>query len=60
MGYDLHITRADHYPDHAMYPISLQEWVAVADEEPRMTEDRCGSKYPMYTYTNAAGRSWSL
>jgi hypothetical protein len=30
VGYDLHITRADHWPDHAMYPISLTEWVAVA------------------------------
>jgi hypothetical protein len=60
VGYDLHITRADHYPDHAMYPISLREWVAVADQEPRMTKCQQDGKHLVYTYTNADGRSWSL
>jgi hypothetical protein len=60
VGYDLHITRADYWTDHALYPISLAEWVAVADAEPRITRHREGDKGPNYTFTNADGESRHL
>jgi hypothetical protein len=55
MGYDLHITRADYWPDHAMYPISLQERIAIADAEPRITKYQGDGKQPIYAYTSADG-----
>lgn len=60
MGYDLHITRAKYWPDFPMYPISLAEWVAVADEQPGMTKQREHGGIPVYEYARADGRSWSL
>lgn len=60
MGYDLHFTRADHWTDSAMYPISLREWIAVADAEPRLTKYHSGDNPPTYEYTAPDGRSWAL
>lgn len=57
MGYNFHITRADVWTSSAMYPISLHEWIAVADGEPSMAKpeqlDRLGS----YEFTYAEGHS---
>jgi len=60
VGYDLHITRADFWTDHALYPISLAEWVAVADIQPGMTKHQEHGKIPTYAYKKADGRSWAL
>lgn len=60
MGYDLHITRGELWTDHALYPISLAEWVAVADTQPGMTKHQEYDKIPSYAYAKADGRSWSL
>lgn len=43
-----------------MYPISLTEWVAVADAEPGMTKYQEGDKRPTYTHTNADGENWAV
>jgi len=60
MGYDLHITRADHWPDSAIYPISLQEWIAVADDEPRLEKHQPDDRPPVYGYLDSEGRGWAL
>lgn len=60
MGYDLHITRADHWPDSPMYPISYEEWAAVADAEPALTQHPVEGHHPGYVHTGASGASWSL
>lgn len=60
MGYDLHFTRADHWPDSVIHPISLPEWITVADAEPGLTKHQEAGKVPLYEYINAAGDSWAL
>jgi len=62
MGYDLYFTRADHWPDSVMYPISLQEWVAVADEEPRLTKHQRDGHHPVYELAapDDEGSNWTL
>ena len=60
MGYDLHITRARNWPDFPMYPISLAEWIAVADEQPGFSRQWEHGGVPVYEYASADGRSWSL
>ncbi len=60
MGYDLHITRADCWTDHAVYPISLAEWIAVVDAEPGMAVHDTGGVYPSFTYTTADGQCLAL
>jgi hypothetical protein len=60
VGYDLHFTRADNWSDSTMYPISLLEWVTIADAESRMTKYQEDDERPGYAYTDAHGRSWAL
>ncbi|MBR7826397.1 hypothetical protein KDK95_08795 [Actinospica sp. MGRD01-02] len=62
MGYDLHITRADHWWDHAMYPISLEEWIAVAEAEPRLRKHSVGAgRPPAFTFPGDDGDTgWTL
>jgi hypothetical protein len=43
-----------------MYPISLAEWIAVADTEPRMMRYRQDETRPGYAYIAADGRGWAV
>ncbi|MBB6099564.1 hypothetical protein HNR42_003014 [Deinobacterium chartae] len=39
MGYDLHITRAQHHADSPEFPITLKEWQAYLETDPEMRPD---------------------
>lgn len=39
MGYDLHITRGDHWLDAEAHPITLEEWLAYVEQDPEMRLD---------------------
>lgn len=39
MGYDIHITRADHWADSDKNPITLEEWLAYVGTDPEMRHD---------------------
>lgn len=57
MGYNFRITRADVWTSSAMYPISLQEWMTVADAEPSMAKPGQFGRPGSYEYAYAEGRS---
>jgi hypothetical protein len=37
MGYDVHITRADHWPESDDTPISIAEWEALVKRDPELS-----------------------
>ena len=40
MGYDLHVTRAETWPDSDMAPITLEEWEACVRTDASLTPDQ--------------------
>jgi hypothetical protein len=51
MGYDLHITRAEDWPQSEQNPITLEEWLAVVEEDPELA--------PWDAYPNSHFALWS-
>lgn len=39
MGYDVHITRAEHWVDSEEFPITLDEWIAYVEQDSEMRLD---------------------
>jgi hypothetical protein len=37
MGYDLHITRADHWIDSMESPITSDQWLSLVEDDPELT-----------------------
>jgi len=44
MGYDLHITRAEHWAENEQNPITAEEWLALVESDPDLTIDPRGNK----------------
>jgi hypothetical protein len=43
MGWEIHITRADHWPDSAARPITAEEWLALVAADPELAIDSRGN-----------------
>jgi hypothetical protein len=43
MGYDLHITRAEHWADSKQTPITAAEWLAYVEKDPELVIDPRGN-----------------
>jgi hypothetical protein len=39
MGWEIHITRAEHWPDSDEHPIRAEEWLALVEADPELTID---------------------
>jgi len=39
MGYELHITRAEHWPENQGCEITWEEWLSLVDDDPELTAD---------------------
>jgi hypothetical protein len=39
MGWAIHITRAEHWPDSDQHPITAEEWLALVEADPELTVD---------------------
>jgi hypothetical protein len=39
MGWEIHITRAEHWPDSDEHPISAEEWLELVESDPELTID---------------------
>jgi hypothetical protein len=45
MGYELHITRAEHWSDNEQHPITAEEWLAVVTSDPELHIDTQNGPY---------------
>jgi hypothetical protein len=63
MGYDVHITRADHWTDSEKESIALEEWLAYVEEDPEMRHDRIAVAHvggkPVLAYENEGLAVWT-
>jgi hypothetical protein len=39
MGWEIHITRAEHWPGSDQHPITPEEWLALVEADPELTID---------------------
>jgi hypothetical protein len=39
MGWEIHITRAKHWPDSEKHPITAEEWLALVNADPELVID---------------------
>jgi hypothetical protein len=39
MGWEIHITRAEHWADSDRHPINAEEWLAIVEADPELTID---------------------
>jgi hypothetical protein len=39
MGWEIHITRAEHWSDSAQHPITAEEWLVLVEADPELTID---------------------
>lgn len=39
MGWEIHITRAEHWPDSDKHPITAEEWLTLVESDPELTID---------------------
>jgi hypothetical protein len=50
MGYDLHITRADHWAENEGHEITRDEWFALVASDPELTPDPVnGNDYALWS-----------
>ncbi|HET6575357.1 MAG TPA: hypothetical protein VFG68_17250 [Fimbriiglobus sp.] len=63
MGYDLHITRAQHWTDSKSKPIRLPEWLAYLGSDPEMRLDNVAvakvKGKPVLAYENEGLAVWT-
>ena len=45
MGWEVHMTRADHWPDSDQRPITADEWLAVVAADPELRIDAANGSY---------------
>ena len=45
MGWEVHMTRADHWPDSHLRPITADEWLAVVAADPELRIDAANGPY---------------
>jgi hypothetical protein len=43
MGWEIHITRAEHWTDSDQHPITPREWLALVEADPELTIDPRGN-----------------
>jgi hypothetical protein len=39
VGWEIHITRAERWPDSDLHPITAEEWLALVEADPELTID---------------------
>jgi hypothetical protein len=45
MGWEVHMTRAEHWPDSDQRPITADEWLAVVAADPELRIDKANGPY---------------
>jgi hypothetical protein len=59
VGYDLHITRAEHWTEAAQAPITAEEWLAVVRADPEWTlEPANGPYFALWASPDARQPGW--
>jgi hypothetical protein len=60
MGYDLHVTRAEHWFESEEDPISADEWLAVIADDPELRIDaRNGPYFAVWSgFCSHSGGAW--
>jgi hypothetical protein len=56
VGYDLHITRAEHWPESHATPITAKEWLAIVADDPDLNIDLAaglGKCYAVWSHPDA-------
>lgn len=63
MGYDIHITRAEHWTEGKKKPISLKSWIAFVEKDPEMELEGIaiahGKGQPAISYQNEGLAVWT-
>ena len=59
MGYDIHITRAEHWAENEGHEISAEEWLAYVEEDPELkTDEANGEHFAVWIGENGEPLAW--